>query len=495
VGNPHKFARLARDTARVKPIVAVKSGRSAAGTRAASSHSGSLADLDIAVDALFEQAGVIRTGTLEELFDVSSMLSTQPIPKGPRVAVVTNAGGPAILLADSCEAHGLTLPSPGEKTIAALREFLPELAVWSNPIDLTAGASPSQLERAIVAAGEDPEFDSVVAITVPPREANMRGAAEAIARGAGRVPSDKPVLVVMLPSTGASERLDAGPRGKIPLYSFPENAAIALAAAWRYGKWRSRPQGAAVSLTPFAREAIRAVVERALRGASEPRWLGPADLVTILRAAGIEAAQAEETAPADAARVAEAIGYPLVAKAISPGLRHKSDLGGVIMDIRSAREAADAAALLRDRIEAAGRRFDGVLLQRQIEGGIEMMAGVISDPTFGPLLLCGHGGAAGELIRDVAFRLHPVTDIDAAGMIAELRSSRLLDGFRGAPPGDRAALAALMTRLSALVEIVPEIVELDLNPIKVLPPGRGAIVVDGRLMLAPPGGERQSATM
>jgi acetyl coenzyme A synthetase (ADP forming)-like protein len=485
VGNPRKFARLAREAARAKPIVAVKSGRSAAGTRAASNHSGSLANLDIAVDALFEQAGVIRTGTLEELFDVSAMLSTQPIPRGPRVAVVTNAGGPAILLADSCEAHGLVLPPPNEKTIAELRSFLPDMAVWSNPIDLTAGASASQFERAIAAAGNDPNIDSLVAIHIPPMATNMREAADGIARGAAAVPPEKPVLAVFLSSAGAPARLDAGPRGKIPAYSFPENAAIALAAAWRYGKWRARPHGTPHALSPFARGAIRAVADHALSGAAGPRWLGPGELATILRAAGIEVAQAQEADLANAAQVAETVGYPLVAKAISPGLRHKSDLGGVIMGIASAREAEAAAPLLRDRIAAANRRFDGVLLQREIQGGIEMMAGVIADPTFGPLLLCGHGGATAELIRDVSFRLHPVTDIDAQEMIAELRSSRLLDGFRGAPPGDRAALAALMMRLSALVEIVPEIAELDLNPIKVLPPGKGAIVVDGRMLLAP----------
>jgi acyl-CoA synthetase (NDP forming) len=485
VGNPLKFARLAREVARKKPIVAVKSGRSATGSRAAASHSASLANLDIAVDALFEQAGVIRTATLEELFDVSAMLSMQPVPAGSRVGVVTNAGGPAILLADACEARGLVLPSPSRATVDQLRTFLPKAAGFANPIDMSAGASALDYERTIAAVGNDPEVDAIVAIYIPPIVTQPQAAAAGIARGAAAVPAHKPVLTVFISTAGPPSELNQGARGAIPSYNFPENAAMALAAATRYGRWRARPRGGILTLSRFARETIRTVVDRALEGAESSRWLAPTDIAMMLRAAGIEVALAERTSVADACAVADRLGYPLVAKAIVPGLIHKSDAGCVILGIDSTGAVADTVRTLQERTSALGSQLEDVLLQRQINGGIEMMAGLTSDPTFGPLLLCGLGGTMVELIKDVAFRLHPVSDLDADEMVRSLRSSRLLDGFRGGAAGDRVAMNLLMMRLSALVEVVPELTELDLNPIKLLAPGKGAIVVDGRMRLRP----------
>jgi acetate---CoA ligase (ADP-forming) len=485
VGNPRKFGRLAREVAREKPIVAVKSGRSAAGRRAARSHSASLASLDIAVDALFEQAGVIRTDTLEQLFDISALLAVQPVPAGARVGVVTNAGAPGILFADACEAQGLQLPPLDRETIAELRSHLPERSSLANPIDMSAAASAENFARTIAAVGNDPNVDALAAIYIPPMVTNPHEAAAGIARGAGTVPAHKPVLSVFISSADAPAELNQGTRGVIPSYSFPENAAIALAAAVRYGRWRRRPHGEVHTLGSFACDTVRAVIERVLEGADGPCWLSPADLNTVLRAAEIEVAQAELTTVDEAREVAARMGYPLVAKAIAPGVLHKSDIGGVIMGLKSADEVADAARVLHERINAIGAKLDGVLLQREISGEIEMMAGVTTDATFGPLLFAGLGGTMVELIKDVAFRLHPVTDVDAKEMILSLRSSRLLDGYRGGSAGDRAALAGLLTRLSALVEIVPEISEIDLNPIKVLAPGKGAVVVDGRMCARP----------
>jgi len=485
VGNPLKFARLAREVALKKPIIAVKSGRSAAGSRAAASHSASLANLDIAVDALFEQAGVIRTATLEELFDVSAILSTQPVPAGSRVGVVTNAGGPAILLADACEARGLILPPPGAATIDRLRAFMPKASGFANPIDMTAEASALDYERVIAAVGNDPDIDAIVAIYIPPIVTQPQAAAAGIARGAAAVPAHKPVLTVFLSTAGPPPELNQGKRGAIPAYNFPENAAMALAAATRYGRWRARPRGEVLKLGRFARDTIRTVVDRALEGAESSRWLSPTDLAIILRAAGIEVALAERTSVADASAVADRLGYPLVAKAIVPGLIHKSDAGCVILGIDSIEAVANAVRTLQERTATIGSKLEDLLLQRQISGGIEMMAGVTSDSTFGPLLVCGLGGTMVELTKDVAFRLHPVSDLDAAEMLHSLHSSRLLDGYRGAAAGDRAAMNLLMTRLSALVEIVPELTELDLNPVKLLAPGKGAIVVDGRMRLRP----------
>lgn len=486
VGNPRKFARLAPEVARRRPIVAVKSGRSTAGRRAASSHSAALASLDVAVEALFEQAGVIRTNTLMELFDVVAMLSSQPIPGGPRVAVVTNAGGPGILLADACEAHGLTLPTLSEATLSELRSFLPSRSGFGNPIDMTATAGSAEYERAMAAVGADPNVDSVVAVHIPVTEDRCMDAGEGIARGAARVPANKPVLAVPLSSQWPPVVLNAEKRGHIPSYAFPENAAMVLAAAWRYAQWRSRPRGRALKLSPFALGTVRAVLDRVLEGASEPQWLAPEDTATILRAAGVEIAQAERASVADAPHVADSIGYPLVAKMIAKGVTHKSDIGGVIMGLHSPLAVAEAAVTLAERARNAGAELEGVLLQREITGGIEALVGVTTDPTFGPLVVCGLGGVMVELIRDVAFRLTPVSDIDAQEMVGSLKSARLLDGYRGAAPGDREALISLLQRISALVDAIPELTEMDLNPVKVLEPGRGAVAVDARMRVRPP---------
>jgi acetyl coenzyme A synthetase (ADP forming)-like protein len=485
-GNPRKFARIAPEVARRKPIVAVKSGRSAAGTRAASSHSAALANLDVAVDALFAQAGVIRTNTLEELFDVAALLSTQPIPPGRRVGVVTNAGGPGILLADACEAHGLELPSLAPTTLASLRGFLPAQAGLANPIDMIASATPEQYARTVALVGADAAVDALVVIYVPPLVTEPEAIARAIARGAGEVPSHKPILCVFLSSKGAPPLLSQGPRGKLPAYSYPENAAMALAAAEWYGRWRTRPRGTPLVLDRSAETAIRTVVDRVLAGTNEPRWLEPADLAAVLRAAGIALVETEVVLPTEAPAAAARLGFPLVAKAVAPGVLHKSDVGGVILDLDSTSAVERAVSLLDERMRAIGTQLDTVLLQRQVAGGVEALVGVTTDPTFGPLLVCGLGGVLVELLRDVSFHLTPVTEIDAREMLDRLRAGKLLDGYRGMPAGDRNALVDMILRVSALVELVPELQELDLNPVKVLPPGRGAVVVDARLRLAPP---------
>ena len=483
-GNPRKFAGLAPDLARQKPIVAVKSGRSAAGTRAATSHSAALANLDVAVDALFEQAGVIRTNTIEDLFDVVTLLSTQPLPPGPRVGVVTNAGGPGILLADACDVRGLQLPILSADTLARLHEILPAHAGFTNPIDMTASAGADEYARVVEAVGNDPAIDALVVVYIPPMVTQPQQVAAAIARASGTVPAAKPVLTVFMSSQGAPPILSTGPRGRLPSYSFPENAAQALAAVHRYARWRERPRGNVLTLTRFADRTVRAVIDRVLDHAEGAVWLEPKDVATVLLAVGIEYAASEQITAGEAVATAERLGYPLVAKAVAPNLVHKSDVGGVVLGLKSADEVAAAVEHLTDRMQAIGTPLDAVLLQREVVGGIETMVGVTSDPVFGPLLVCGLGGVLVELLRDVSFRLTPVTDVDAHEMIAKLRATKLLDGYRGAPPGDRDALVDVIQRVSALVEIVPELRELDLNPVKVLAPGRGAVVVDARIRIS-----------
>jgi acetyl coenzyme A synthetase (ADP forming)-like protein len=484
-GNPRTFARMAPDVARRKPIVAVKSGRSTAGKRAAASHSASLASLDAAVDALFEQAGVIRTQTLEALFDVVTLLATQPLPAGNRVGVVTNAGGPGILLADACEAQGLILNELDAATQAHLRTFLPPQAGLTNPVDMIASAPPEHYVRTIETVGADANIDALVVIYIPPFVTEPEEIAQAIATGAGTVPAHKPVLTVFMSSQGAPAVLHSGPRGALPTYSFPENAAQALAAVSRYSLWRRRPRGIPWQLSAFAHDAVRAVIDRILATREGVQWVTPADLATILRAVDIECVLSEQIAPPDAVATAERLGYPLVAKIVSPDVLHKTDVGGVIMGLQNAGQVAQAVDTLCERMHQCGARLDGILLQREVPGGIEALIGVTTDPTFGPLVVCGLGGTLVEVVRDVAFRLPPVTDRDAQEMLSTLRTSVLLDGYRGAPPGDREALRGVVMRVSALVDSIPELQELDLNPVKVLPPQQGAIVVDGRMRIAP----------
>ena len=483
-GNPRRFARLAPEVARRKPIVAVKSGRSAAGTRAAASHSAALACVDVGVDALFEQAGVIRTDTLEDLFDVVALLSTQPAPHGRGVGIVTNAGGPGILLADACEARGLTVPVLDASLSDELRRFLPEQAAVRNPVDMIVSATGADYARAIDAVGRDPSVDAVVAVYVPPLVTGAEEVAAGIAAGAAAVAAHKPVLTVFLSSRGTPAALAAGGRGRLPSFSFPENAARALAAAASYARWRDRPPGRAMALRPDALARVRGVIADALGGSDGKQWLSADAVETVLAAAGIRTAPSRVVPPETAPEAAAEMGFPVVVKGLAAGLVHRSDIGAVILGLSTTQEVVAAVSALRSRLAAAGMRLDEVLVQRQVEGGVEAMVGVVSDPDLGPLVVAGVGGREVELMRDVSFRLAPVTDLDAAEMIDRLRMRPLLEGYRSSPPADRAALVELVERVSALADAAPEIRELDLNPVKVLAVGEGVTVVDARILAA-----------
>lgn len=484
IGNPRKFARVAPEVARKKPIVAVKSGRSASGTRAAASHSAALAGLDVAVDALFHDAGVLRTDTLEQLFDLVELLASQPVPPGPRVAVVTNAGGPGILFADACEARGLTVPDLTAETVAELRSFLSPHAGLGNPVDLIASATPEQFRRAVRCVGQDPRVDALVAIYVPPMVTRPAEVAAAIAAGAADIPAHKPVAAVFLTADGAPAELSGGPRGRIPCYAFPENAAIALSAAARRGQWLRRSPGTAFVLELTAERALRERLAHAEPDADG--WLSPTDLGAILGIVGIELAGFEVVEPTPEAAMAAAarLAGVVALKAVAPGLVHKTEAGGVMLGLASPDEVATAARVMLERVRAAGFTPTGLVVQRQVEDGVEALVGVTTDPELGPVVVAGLGGVQVELLRDVAFRLVPVTDVDAGEMLDSLRASKLLDGFRGAAPADRNALVQCILRVSALVERTPELVELELNPVRVLTRGRGVVAVDARARVA-----------
>jgi acetyl coenzyme A synthetase (ADP forming)-like protein len=484
-GNPRNFSAIARRVGRSKPIVAVKSGRSAAGARAASSHTGALATRDVIVDALFRQAGVIRTDTIEELFDAGMLLAHQPVPRGRGVAILTNAGGPGILAADACEAHGLKLPALTETTLRTLRSFLPAEASVANPVDMIASATADHYERALTALLADEAVDSVLVIFIPPLVTRTEDVAQAVQKAVRDVTSTakgdpsavaKPVLAVFMSARGANSLL-----APIPCFRFPEAAILALARVTAYGEWLRRPESAPPSFPDAVRDAARHHVARALgRGGG---WLLPAEVEALLTTLGVPVARAATVADEDAAvRAAARIGYPVVLKAIGPTLLHKTEAGAVVL--RLADEAAVRAAW-RDLAARLGEVMTGALVQEMVSGGVEMLAGGMEDPTFGPVVACALGGTLTEILSDAQFRLCPLGEAEAREMITSLRGAAILRGARGAKPADTAALEAALLRLSALLTWCPEIREIEINPFLVLP--RGARAVDARVRVEPQG--------
>jgi acyl-CoA synthetase (NDP forming) len=486
-GNPRRFARIARRVGHSKPVVAVKSGRSAAGARAASSHTGSLASLDVAVDALFHQTGVIRTETLKELFDVTSLLANQPIPQGRRVAVLTNAGGPGILAADAIETRGLELPEFSAELQAGLREHLSAEASTTNPVDMIASAGPDEFRACLGLLMESDEVDSIIVIYIPISGdvAAMEEAADAIAETGMSYGGRKTLLSVFMRSEGAPTQMHRADV-HIPTYPFPEPAARALAAAVEYGEWRARPEGEYLRFDDVDTTLASETVLAALAGMDEDGgWLDPPDVEAVLRAYGIGPARSGVATDEDGAwALAEEIGGRVVLKVLSPSALHKSDVGGVALDLNGEEAVRKAFRQVTSVVDDA----EGVLVQEYVAGGHEVIIGMTEDPTFGPLVAFGLGGVFVELVGDVAFRIHPLTDLDADEMIAEVKSARLLEGYRGADPGDVPAVKETLLRLSALIEQVPEIVEMDLNPVKVLPPGEGVRIVDARIRVRPMSG-------
>jgi len=473
-GNPRKFGEIARRVGRKKPIVAVKAGRSKAGARAASSHTGALATSDAIVTDLFRQAGVIRTETLEELFDVAALLANQPLPVGGRVAVMTNAGGPGILAADACEGSGLELAQLSPDTIAKLREFLPAAASIGNPIDMIASAPPEHYRRTLELLIHDPAVDSILVIYIPVLPTGAAAVATAI-RDSAEAANGKTLVATFMSAQGVPTSLSP-----VPSFPFPERAVNALARATAYAKWRRSPVGKVVEFPDMDRQALRSVVDEKI--AAGGGWLGPVELQSLLTAAGIPAAKlASVTDVYGAVSEAMRTGFPVALKAQGATLLHKSEAGAVKLGLQDEREVREAYLDLQARL---GDRMESAIVQQMIPGGVEVMIGATADPMFGHVVVYGAGGTLVELLADVATRINPLSDADADDMIREVRSSKLLRGFRGAPPSDVDALRDVLLRTSALLTICPEIRELDINPLKVLE--RGAVVVDTRIRVDKP---------
>jgi acetyl coenzyme A synthetase (ADP forming)-like protein len=481
-GNPRRFGRIARRVAAAKPVIAVKSGRSVAGARAAASHTGALvAASDATVDALFHHSGVIRAGTVGELFDVAALLTGQPLPAGDRVGIVTNAGGPGIACADACEAAGLHVEPIAARTRRRIAAELPREASVANPVDMIASAGADSYRRTIEAMAEDAAIDAIVAIFIPPLVTQAPDVAEALRAAAATTrAAGKPLLAVwMAQDDAARAELATG----VPAYATPEEAVRALAHAVGYARWRETAAEPPSELDGIDTDAASAIVAEAL--AEGGGWLVPERVAALLAVYGVPQVTARIAgSPAAVGRCASDLGGPVAIKAIAPGLVHKVDAGGVRLDISGPAAATRAAREIAASVREAGHAPAGFVVQAMAPAGVEILVGAVGDPDFGPVIACAAGGGAVELLGDIQTRLAPLTRSDAAEMIRALRTFPLLDGYRGAPRADVHALEDVLLRVAVLAADHPEIAELDCNPVLVAPDG--ATVVDARVRIEAP---------
>ncbi len=517
LGNPRKFSRIARRVGRTKPVIAVKSGRSAAGARATTSHTGArLGQSDVTVEALFRQAGVVRTDTLGEFFDVAQLLASQPLPEGRGVAILTNGGGPGILAADAAEAAGLVVPALPADVCEALAAVLPAEAPLGNPVD-TLDASPEAYGRALEVLAACPDVHAAIVLFVPPLGGGTDAVALAIREAAEHLERRIPVLAVFMGGDGGPAALREGDT-RIPSYAYPEEAARALGHAAWYAEWRRSVPGT-VPVFPDIRvddaAAILADALARLDGASVPvrrggepaaapgapaaatlvapdpatgqgsRWLAPDEVAALFGCYGIRLAEWRMAAgPGAAGAAASEMGGRVALKAIVPGLVRKVAAGAVVLDLEGAASVASAAGAMAERLAAGGHTVEGFLVQRMAPAGTEMLVGVVHDRLFGPVIACGAGGTEMAGLRDVGVRITPLTDVDASELVRGLDVYPSLVAPRVGGTPDVDALEETLLRVSALVEEHPGIAEMDLNPVIVL--ADGVIVVDARVRIEAP---------
>ncbi len=479
--DPRRFSRVARRVGRKLPIVVVKSGRSAAGVRAASSHTGALlAASDTAADALFDQCGVMRAETVGELLDIASLLSSQPLPAGGRVGVLTNAGGPGIMCADACEADGLEVPELPDELREQLREFLPGEAAVSNPVDMIATASGEQYRRAIAALSRWEGIDALIVIFIRPLLTEAEDVASAIRAAATDLPRPIPIQAVfMSPADQATLRETA----TVPTHQYPEEAARALSTVVRHVRWRERPAPVAAPEPEGARrDEAAAIVAEGLAAGEE--WLEPRARGALLDCYGIVTPQVRLAADAEEAVAAAAeIDGPVALKAVGPEIVHKTELGAVQLDLEGADAVAAAAAAIEVSLASRGIVREAFEVEPMLSG-VELLIGIATDPVFGPVLACGAGGTAAELRHDIAVRVCPLSPEDPAAMLSSLAMAPLLRGYRGSEPVDLEALERLILAVSALAENHRAVAEMDLNP--VLAGADGAVAVDARVRVHSP---------
>jgi len=477
LGNPRKFARIARRVGAAKPIVALKAGRTSAGARGARSHTAAAATPEVTVAALLQSAGVIKVDRLEELLDVSAILLAAPLPAGRRVALVGNSGGPLILAADACEGGELTVPELGAATQHALGEVLSPAAATANPVDLTADGTAAMLEQALEIVLGDDAIDAVITVVVETMAISAAAARETIARVAQR--AGKPVAACS--AEGAAPRMPADAAAVAELPS-PERAAAALGHVCRYAQWRRRPLLSAEEPEELSgHPVISEIVASTLASSPDGGWLELDQGARLLQACGLPVLPTRGAATAaEAAAAAEAVGFPVVLKARSGDVVHKTDVGGVALNLADAESVHAAYETMESRL---GAQMGGAVIQPMAPWGVEAIVGLASDPDFGPVVMAGLGGVMTDLLRDRAFAVPPLEPGAADAMVASLRAAPLLDGYRGAPKVDRRALVTVLEQIARVAEEFPELVELDLNPVLVSPDG--ALAVDCKVRLAP----------
>ncbi|PYS94814.1 MAG: hypothetical protein DMF50_11430 [Acidobacteria bacterium] len=477
-GNPARFAAITRRVTRKKPILAVKSGTTAAGARAAFSHTGALAGAEVAVESLFEQCGVLRVGSMSEMFTLATAFAHERLPAGNRVAILTNAGGPAIMATDACVTLGLDVVELPAATQAALRRVLPAEASVRNPVDMIASADASRYAAALGILKSEPQVDGLLVLFVSPIMINAVEVARAIIAAAKE--ARQPLLTCFMGKEqgqqGIEELRDAG----VPVYPFPEEAARALAGLERYRRIRERPEG---TLPSFKVERTRA--ETALRGAAAAGRgdLAPEEVGDLLAAYGLPLApQRIVGSPQEAVAAAQALGFPVVVKALAATLVHKTERGAVRLDLRTGEEVAEACRAMQQALGATPFRYQ---VQKMVRGGKETILGVARDPKFGSLLMFGLGGIFVEVLKDVIFRVLPITDVEAREMVRGIRGHALLAGVRGDTPVDEEFLVEALLRLGQLATDFPEIEQIDINPLIVSGRREASFVVDARVRLAP----------
>ncbi|MEO0080009.1 MAG: acetate--CoA ligase family protein [candidate division WOR-3 bacterium] len=485
--DPRRFMRLAREITsnpkKPKPILAIKAGRTTEGARAASSHTGALAGSDEAYNAFFAQCRILRVETINELFAKAAALAYQPAPRGNRVAILTNAGGVGIMATDACVRHGLQMAQLTPKTKAALKEKLPPTAAITNPIDVIGDADAQRYETALRLIVADENVDGIIPIWTPTLMAESQEIARIIAE-VGKE-SDKPILACIQTMGPAADIRRELLKDRIPWYQFPENAARALAAMAEFSRWSKRPPGEVRIFTDVQPERVRAIIRTAK--SRKPAFLSEPECHEILSAYGLPVLDFQVVkTESDACTAAEKIGYPVVLKIVSPDILHKTEFGGVRLNI------ADAATLKREyqkllaEVQRAKPEAEiwGVLVQKMApQGGLETILGMKRDPSFGPILMFGLGGILVEVLKDVTFRIAPINDLSADSMVTGIKAARLLGAFRGSPPRDVTVIKECLQRLSQLVTDFSDFEEIDINPLLVFEQGKGALVLDARILL------------
>lgn len=480
-GNPRNFARLARRISKKKPLIAVKSGRTDAGGRATVSHTGSLGGSDVAVEAVFQQTGVIRAYSIDELFDYAMAFTRLKPPKGKRVAIVTDAGGPAIMCTDALIELGLEMAVLGPRTVAAMKRWAPPEASLRNPVDLIASAGAEEYRKAVEAVLADENVDAAIVIYVPPVVTHEVDIARAIWEAAKT--SKKPLLCNFLGRSEESPGFVELVQHDVPSYLYPESAARTLAALWRYHEYVTRKDGEFPDLAVDSKKGA-AILDAAKAG--NRKRLTEWEALDLLAAYGFSTAKTRFVKDAKGAEAAaKEIGFPVVLKAVGETLVHKTERKAVAVDLRDVKELSSEIAKMGKRLAKAGVTVDGYLVQEYVKGGKETILGMTRDKVFGPLLAFGLGGVYVEYLKDVAFGLAPITDEDAKRMVESIKTYPLLAGVRGEKPSDVAALEDALLRLSRLAHDFEEIKEVDLNPVIALENGKGCRVVDARIVLGP----------